>query len=125
MNRDFVDFFAVEPQHVAIHERLNAWASWVKVRPHGWQVSPMFRQYRSHAWQWERPEVKVQANIPEALEIEQAVSQLPEKHRTAIRWQYVWCGSPLKACRELGVSKAGLMELVNQGRTMVRDRVCG
>jgi DNA-directed RNA polymerase specialized sigma24 family protein len=119
---DFVDFFLVAPQHEAVDERLRAWAAWVRVRPHGWQVAPMFRQYRSKAWQWERPEPKAAVNIPEAVEMEKAVSLLPEKHREAIRFAYVWCGSPVKVSRDLGVSKQGLMDLINQGRTMLVNR---
>jgi DNA-directed RNA polymerase specialized sigma24 family protein len=119
---DFVDFFAVSDRHLEIHRRLESWASWVRVRPIGWQVAPMFRQYRSNAWQWERPELRVQASIPEAVEMEKAVSLLPEKHRMAIRFAYVFCGSPGRVCRDLGVSKAGLMELIENGRSMLINR---
>jgi DNA-directed RNA polymerase specialized sigma24 family protein len=120
---DWVDFFQVHERHYEIDARLRAWASWVRVRPVGWQVAPMFRQYRSKAWQWERPEPRAALNIPEAVEMEKAVSLLPEKHRTAIRFAYVFCGSPGKVCRDLGVSKAGLMELIQNGRTMLVNRL--
>jgi DNA-directed RNA polymerase specialized sigma24 family protein len=120
---DNVDFFYVDPGQIAIHEALNNWANWVRVRPHGWQVAPMFRQYRSHAWQWHTPEVRAQANIPDAVAMEKAVSLLPEKHRAAVRWAYVACGHPAKMARDLGVSKQGLMELVVAGRTMLRNRM--
>jgi DNA-directed RNA polymerase specialized sigma24 family protein len=119
---EMVDYFVVRDDHLEIHERLNQWARWVRVRPHGWQVAPMFRQYRSKAWQWERPEPKPQTNIPEAVEMEKAVSSLPEKHRTAIRWVYVVCDGPGRVARELGVSKQGLMDLIDAGRTMLRNR---
>jgi hypothetical protein len=119
---DHIDYFLVRDEHLAIHARLEAWARWVKVRPFGWQTAPMFRQYRSKAWQWERPEVKSPVNVPEALEIERAVSVLPEKNRTAIRWVYVACDGPVKMARDLGVSKEGLMDLVHAARTMVRNR---
>jgi hypothetical protein len=119
---DHIDFFVVADHHLAVHARLEAWASWVRVRPHGWQVAPMFRQYRSKAWQWERPEVRAQLNIPEAVEMEKAVSLLPPKHRDAIRWAYVWCNGPVAEARRLGVSKQGLCELIAQGRTMLNNR---
>jgi DNA-directed RNA polymerase specialized sigma24 family protein len=119
---DFVDFFIVDDGHLAIHARLEEWARWVRVRPHGWQVSPMFRQYRSHAWQWERPEVRQEVNIPQAVEMEKAVSHLPEKHRAAIRWCYVFTGHPSRMARELGVSKQGLSDLIAAGRTMLMNR---
>ena len=117
-----IDYFAVRDDHLAIHERLNAWARWVRVRPHGWQVQPMFRQYRSKAFQWHTPEVKVAVNIPEAMEMEKAVSLLPTKNREAIRWCYVAADSPGRMARELGVSKAALMDLIHQARTLLIDR---
>lgn len=123
MKRDDIDFHAVQDSHLAIHARLEAWARWVRVRPHGWQVAPMFRQYRSHSWQWERPEVHAKTNIPEALEMEKLVSLLPEKNREAIRWAYVWCGGPVVMARKLGVSKEGLADLVRVGRTMLNNQV--
>jgi DNA-directed RNA polymerase specialized sigma24 family protein len=119
---DHVDYFFVRDEHLAIHGRLEEWARWVRVRPHGWQVAPMFRQYRSKAFQWHSPEIRPMTNIPQALEIEKAVSLLPEKHRTAIRFAYVWCGSPVKLCRDLGVSKAGLLDLIHGARTMLKNR---
>lgn len=122
MRRDDVDFFVVRDDHLAIHGRLEAWARWVSVRPHGWQVQPMFRQYRSHAWQWNRPEPRPTINLLEAVTMEKAVAQLPEKHREAIRWVYVACNNPGSMARRLGVSKGGLMDLVHAGRTMLLNR---
>jgi DNA-directed RNA polymerase specialized sigma24 family protein len=119
---EHVDFHLVADQHLAINERLESWARWVKVRPHGWQCSPMFRQYRSKAFQWHAPEIRPVTNIPEAVEMEKAVSLLPEKHREAIRFAYVWCGSPVAMARRLGVSKQGLLELIHAGRTMLTNR---
>jgi DNA-directed RNA polymerase specialized sigma24 family protein len=119
---DYVDFFAVADQHYAIHARLEQWARWVRVRPHGWQVTPMFRQYRSKAWQWERPEVKSPINTLEVVAMEKQVSALPEKNREAIRWVYVFGGSPGTMARHLGVNKQGLMDLIGVGRTMLLNR---
>jgi hypothetical protein len=119
---DFVDFFLIAPQHEAVDERLRAWAAWVRVRPHGWQVAPMFRQYRSNAWQWERPELKASVNIPEAVEMEKAVSLLPEKNREAIRWVYVWRDSPVATAKRLAVTKQGLLDLIHAGRAMLKNR---
>ena len=119
---DWIDYFEVRPAHLAVHARLEAWARWVRVRPHGWQTAPMFRQYRSHAWQWETPEVKAPVNTLEAVAMERAVSGLPEKHRDAIRWAYVFTGAPGRMCRQLAVSKEGLLELIHAGRTMLVNR---
>ena len=119
---EWVDYFAVPERHLEIHRRLEAWARWVRVRPQGWQTSPMFRQYRSKAWQWERPTIPDPVNVPEAVEMEKAVSQLPEKHREAVRWCYVFAGPPGAVARRLGVSKQGLQDLVSIGRTMLVNR---
>jgi DNA-directed RNA polymerase specialized sigma24 family protein len=119
---DHIDYFIVPDGQLAIHERLEQWARWVKVRPHGWQVAPMFRQYRSKAWQWERPEPRPTVNIQEAVEMEKAVSLLPEKHREAVRWCYVFSGSPVAMARRLGVNKQGLLDLINVGRAMLVNR---
>lgn len=122
MKRDDIDFHAVRDDHLVIHQRLTDWASWVRVRPHGWQVAPMFRQYRSKAWQWHERELRAAINIPEAVEMEKAVSLLPEKHREAIRFCYVWCNNPPATARRLGVSKQGLMDLIHAGRVMLINR---
>lgn len=118
-----VDYFIVSEAHADIHNRLELWARWVKPRQVGWAVSPMFRQYRSHAWQWETPEVRATINILDAVEIEKAVAQLPEKHKHAIRWNYVFKSSPVAMARQLGVSKEGLADLVRVGRTMLENRL--
>lgn len=120
---DFVDYFAVAERHIDIDERLQAWARWVRVRPHGWQTAPMFRQAMSNSRQWHAPEVQAPVNIPDALEMEKAVSLLPEKNREAIRWCYVFASSgPIPVARRLGVSRVGLMELIEVGRTMLKNR---
>jgi DNA-directed RNA polymerase specialized sigma24 family protein len=120
---DHIDFHLVQDGHLAIHSRLEAWAAWVRVRPHGWQVAPMFRQAQSNWRQWHAPELRPQPNIPEAIEMEKLVSLLPEKHRTAIRWSYVFPGNPAAMARKLAVSPEGLRELVNVARTMLRNRL--
>lgn len=122
---DHVDYFLVSDAHLGIHERLESWARWVRVRPHGWQVAPMFRQYRSKAFQWHTPELRPVTNVPEAVEMEKAVSLLPEKNREAIRFCYVFAGSPVATARRLGVSKQGLLDLIQSGRTMLVNRTSG
>lgn len=111
-----VDFHAVPDAHLGIHAKLEQWARWVRVRPQGWQVAPMFRQYRSHSWQWESPQPRPTVNIPEALAMEEAVRWLIPAQRDAIRWVYVACDSPVRMARQLGVSKQGLLELITAGR---------
>ena len=120
---DAVDYFLVRDEHLSVHARLEAWARWVKVRPFGWQVSPMFKQAQSNSRQWHAPEPTVDHNIPEVVEMEKAVSLLPVKERDALRWCYVKPTHPRAMARELGVSLDGLSELVHRGRTMVKNRL--
>jgi DNA-directed RNA polymerase specialized sigma24 family protein len=119
---DAIDYFLVPDRQLGIHGRLEDWARWVRVRPSGWQVAPMFRQYRSKSWQWHTPELRAAVNIPEAVAMEKAVSLLPEKHREAIRWCYVFGGGPVVMARRLAVTKEGLMELIHAGRCMLMNR---
>lgn len=117
MKRDYTDVFFVEKHHNAIHARLVNWAAWVKVRPH-YATSPMFRAmgYRSrHA-----PEVRDTVNTLDALSLERVMRYLSEKHRTALKWFYVYPSiPPWKVCRFLAVNQSGLTQLVHEGRAMV------
>lgn len=117
--RETVDFNYVPPHQTAIHERLTNWSRWVRVRPHGWQTHPMWRAARTNR-QWDiDPHIHVDCDTLDALLIERTVSKLPEKHRTATRWAYVLGNDPMGMARSLGVSRAGLLELICTGRTMV------
>lgn len=119
-----VDFSRIPTRHDAINLRLEQWARWVSVRPQAWKVQPMFRQYRSHSWQWHAPEIKVELNTIECCETEKLVSQLPEKHRAAIRWAYVfpWI-APSVIRRELALTKEGLEQMLTDARDMLVNRM--
>ena len=118
------DFSRIPARHDAINIRLEHWGQWVTVKPRGWGIQPMFRQYRSHAWQWERPEIKARINTIEASETERAVSTLPEQHRTVIRWLYVWPWVPVNAVRrDLGLTRVELASMAVDARDMVIDRL--
>jgi len=118
-----VDYFHVPEGQASVHERLEEWARWVRVRPIGWQVHPMFKQYRSHAWQWHTPEISTPVNLLQAVEVEKMVASLPDKHRDSLRWCYVLKGNPAGMAHRLAVSKDGLLELVNVGRTMLKNKL--
>ena len=118
-----VDYNHVPERHAAIHARLENWARWGRVRPHGWQVSPMFRMYQSKARQWHAPVIQTPVDTLDAVLVEKAVAALPDKHRDAIRWWYVHAGNPVAMARRLGVSKQGLADLVDAGRTMLQNRI--
>lgn len=118
-----VDYNHVQDRHQAIHARLENWRRWVIVRPHGWQTHPMWRNSRTSR-QWEvSPYIGVPVDTIDAALMEQAVYALPEKHREAVRWWYVYRRNPAAMARSLGVSKQGLADLVEAGRTMLNNRL--
>lgn len=115
-----VDFHHVEEHQRAIDARLLNWAAWVRPRAQSW-CSPMFRQAQSNSRQWHAPEPKAALDLIGAQAMEKAVSKLPEKHRDAIRWHYVYNSAPHKMCRHLGVSLDGLAQLVRDARQMLMN----
>ena len=121
MKTRLIDFHEVEEHQWAIDQKLRNWARWLKPGRQSW-MSPMFAQYRSKAWQWERPAVADPINILEAADMEKAVSALPDKHKHAIRWAYYFQSSPSIAFRVLGVNRDGLMLLIRDGRQMLINR---
>ena len=122
MKADYVDFNYVPPHQEAMHDRLNNWARWVRVRGHGWQTHPMFRQAKTPKTLDVDAHISTALDTLDALLIERTVSRMPEKHKEALRWHYVRASDPLGMARKLAVSRAGLLELVIGGRTMVGDR---
>ena len=119
---DYVDFCYVPQHQEAMHARLGNWARWVRVRPHGCQTHPMWRHsVTPRGWDID-PHISTALDTLDALLIERTVSQLPEKHRDALRWFYVLRADPAGTARRLEVSRAGLMELVCDGRAMVANR---
>ena len=121
--QETVDYCHIPAHHEAIHERLMNWERWVRVRPQGWFTHPMFRMYQSKARQWEAPVIQNPVNTIDAALIEKAVYALPDKHREAVRWWYVYRRDPVAMARRLGVSKQGLADLVDAGRTMLQNRI--
>ena len=121
MKTRIVDFHHVADEQLEIHARLKNWESWVKPRSLPW-VSPMFRQARSNSRQWHQPEIRATCDILGAMRMERAIYHLPEMHRTAIRWYYVYPVSPIRVCKTLGVSMESLALLVRDGRRMLMNR---
>ena len=118
-----VDYNHIAAHHEAIHERLVNWERWVRVRPHGWFTHPMFRNFRVSK-QWEAsPHIGTPVDTIDAALMEKAVYALPEKNREAVRWWYVYRRDPVAMARNLGVSKQGLADLVEAGRTMLGNRL--
>ena len=118
------NFDQMPARHDAIDLRLREWSRWVKVTPQRWATQPMFRNYRAPKQYETDLYVPIAINTLAAHEVEKAVSFLPEKHRTAIRWHYVWPGLHVNAVRrELGVTEDALLALVNDGRDMLINRL--
>jgi hypothetical protein len=79
----------------------------------------MFRHYR-HGYEESHA---TSLDSRDGLVIERLVVALPEKHRTAIQWAYVYSYIPVRKVRQaLGVTEAALLDLVNVGRTMLVNR---
>ncbi len=103
------DLARIQPHHEAIDQRCVEWGKWVKVHQRPFGPQPMFRHYRAPGrWDVETV-VPVALNTLQALEIERAVATLPERHRTVLRWAYVWPALHVNAvARELGTDRDGL-----------------
>lgn len=121
MKTNSIDFHHIEDGHKEIDKVLQNWARWVRVSHVSW-VSPMFRQAQSNSRQWHQPEIRETCDILAAQAMEKAVYHLPERHRFAVRWHYVFQGSPAKAARNCGVTLDGLAKLARDGRQMLINR---
>ena len=117
------DFNHIDVRHAAINAKLEGWGRWVTQTDTGGSVSPMFRQYRSHAWQWEAPQLHAKGDPNEHMEIEKSVVRLPEKNRAAVQWAYAFHWVPVSAIRkELGMTRSALGQLLVDSRDMLINR---
>ena len=117
-----IDFFVIDPRHLAIHARLLNWARYVDPKRMGWPMHVMWRQGRSNGRQWHEPVINVPVNTLDGNDLEIAVRKLPPPHMEAVRWWYVYRTTPNKARRNLGVTDEGLFRLVHEGRGMLVNR---
>ena len=121
--RQYANLDEVKQEHRAIDARLANWSRWAVV--HGSRfIQPCFRGYRSdesfddvHAQQRPLP-----IDASDALKIEKAVVQLPEKHKLSLVWFYRIRCKPVKACKALGVTRLGLAGLIHDARAMLINR---
>jgi hypothetical protein len=115
-----IDFNAVSYAHEPMHERLVNWARWLRPRASSW-VHPMWRGFKSsdtlsgHA-------VTVPLNQLDAQAMEKGVSALPESHKFALRWCYVYGGQPRRAAAHVGETLEGLQVLIVNSRQMLINR---
>jgi DNA-directed RNA polymerase specialized sigma24 family protein len=123
MRRDLIDFFIVPDHQLQMHGRLENWSRWVEFsRKQGGKQHPMWAKSMSNARQWHEPEIRDATDELDGLALEKGVAMLPEKHREAVRWCYVYRSGPLHMARKLGLTKEGLMLLVRDGRQMLINR---
>lgn len=115
-----VDFSHVPSNQYEIHDRLLNWAKWANGSG-ARNVHPMFRQYRNDYW--EPTPAASYADTIDALAVQKTMKDVPEKHRLAVQWYYIARSNPQRMCRELGVTKAALADLVIDGRNMVKNRL--
>lgn len=122
MKREEVDFHIVRDINLPIHERLQNWARYVSTGKTHWQA-PIWRLGKSNGRQWHEPVLSVPVNTIDGHKLEKAVAALPDGHRDAIRWAYVHRRiQPFKMQRHLGVTEAGLLLLIEDARSMLRNR---
>jgi DNA-directed RNA polymerase specialized sigma24 family protein len=123
VKRDDIDLHAVRHEHLAIHERALNWARYVRDgNRSGHGTAPMFRHYRSSEV-WGTDTLRTPIDTLDGHRMEKAVAQLPERHRYAIRWHYVFqFVPPQKVCRALAVTRLGLADLVHDGRSILKNR---
>lgn len=115
-----VDFFAVDPKHIKMHERLVNWSKWAH-SPQWGRVQPMFRLYRPDD-HWEGQEPSTPVDTIDATKIQKAMAHMPEKHRSALGWNYIKRNNPKRQAQALGVNLQGLADLVRDGRQMLMNR---
>ena len=115
-----MDFHEVPPTHQAMHERLLNWARWVHGSA-GSKCAPMFANYRSTEV-WADRVASAPLDTLDAHNLEKAVGRLPIKHRESVRWHYVRSSNPSGCARKLGLTLAGLAQMVHDGRQMLINR---
>ena len=108
-------------QH-AIHDRLVNWAMYVKPGQ-SVNVSPMFRQCKSNAFQWHAPEYRPTCDTQDGHKVEKAICKLPAMNKDALVWYYLYRFGVLKARKLFGLTEAALDKLVIDSRTMLANRL--
>ena len=115
------DFHYVPAEHKAIDARLENWASYVRVKVPSW-VSPIWKLGKSNGRQWHQPEYRPACDMLDGMRLEKEVYALPELHREAIRWAYVFRDHPRRVSQQLGVTREALQRLIHDGRRMLINR---
>ena len=122
MMRDFRTLYAVRPEHATVHESLLTWARLVRVNAASSEPTPMFKHYRSSEV-WEADYLPIPIDRLAGWKMEKSVRNLPEKHRDAIRWFYVFRHRhPGAVARKLGLTVISFEDHVHNGRAILKNR---
>lgn len=120
MKRDAVDFHAVPEAQWPVHARLLNWARWCRGSGHR-TVHPMFRGYRSSD-QYSGHVVSDPVDTADAVRVQKVFVGLPELHRHALQWHYVYPIAPRRMAQALGLTPEGLAQTVIDARNMMLNR---
>ncbi len=115
------DFNYVPEDQKAIDARLDNWSRYVAVKSPSW-ISPIWKLGKSNGRQWHEPEFRPACDVLDGMVMETAVYKLPELHRAAIRWAYVYKHHPARFCQQHGISKVSLGQVIADGRRMLINR---
>lgn len=118
--RIVVDYNQIPPEQLPIHERLVNWERWQRGGNAG-NVHPMFRQYRPQGYA--EPIAPSTVNSLDAVEVQKVMKDIPERQRIAVQWFYILRTNPTRACKAIGCSHEGLKALIEDGRTMIKNRL--
>jgi len=117
----YVDYNLIKAEHEEIHLRLQNWARWAK-NGNGALSHPMWRFFKQKEASEAAPLGSMPVNSLDAHTIEKLVADLPEKHRHAVRWWYVYASNPKGAAKLLGITMDALNEMVHGARAMLKNR---
>ncbi len=124
MKRDAVDFQVVPIHQDAMHLRLENWGRWSN--PPGLpDIAPGFDRVKSDEFDPDKEStssLRSPVDVRDAIKIQSAMHFMPIKHRQALAWYYVTPSAPIKACRRIGCTAAGLVELVDDARQILINR---
>jgi DNA-directed RNA polymerase specialized sigma24 family protein len=79
----------------------------------------MFRQYRNDYW--EPAPSQTPTNALDAADVQKVMKDLPESHRIAVQWCYISRSGPTAICQRVGTNREGLMKLIVDGRSMLKN----
>lgn len=115
-----IDWHRVPEYQWPMHARLQNWARYVRVHRVGARA-PMWRYTLSSQRMWHMPAPIPEVDVSDGAALEHAVRELPEGHRDALRWHYVYQGPPARIVRSLGVSYETLSFLVVDARRLLMN----